>query len=172
MKVRVHNRGYYDLVCTPDHYIFGFRHKTPAMMPLRLPMACGEILWPGDIISYIGGPRTSAGFYCLDMLPDCGLMFAGVHIDDDDAYLLCFDRYKDGRLLPTSSHDYPRMYYGYIWLGQENCLCYTLPGNAGRVVETATIKFLARGHRNEYKKVQVRRGYRVRNDGIRQKNAG
>lgn len=153
MKVTVHDRGYYDLVCTPDHYVFGFKRQFPAILPLRMPMACGEILWPGDIVSYFGGKRTSAGFYCLDMLPDCGLMFAGVHIDDNEEYLLCFDRTKNGKLLPTKNHEYQRLYYGYAWLGQENCLCFTLPGNAGRVVETSTVKFLARGSRIEYKKV-------------------
>ena len=116
------------------YYIAGFLSK-PQFIPDTLVLQNGESLEVGDTIAYLGGKRRGATYEQLYPVSPMLFRFEGRIVTlSGDAYALWTPITPDGGI-DLSHPDYAMVCIAHS-LMDDGSLLFTLPGGAGRVIET------------------------------------
>lgn len=129
----------FDLIGTDACYILGIYTEAKPLAE-SIMLANGQELQAGDVITQLGGEKTSAGFSTIWFDDDKGLLYEGKLIGLDGEFL-CFNQLRNRKRVVPSSNKYRRMYFAFIdsklpsreWI-------FTNQAGSGRLVETTNVK--------------------------------
>jgi len=139
-KVRVWRGFEFDLIGMDICYMLGFYKRKVHLQQIPAPNAAGVVIEPGDILTNLGGKKTSAGFTHIWFDPGGGLCYQGTHTGLDGKFL-CFDQIKNGQILKPQRDEYKRLFYAYQLMDIDPpCWFFTNHARAGRILESTIIK--------------------------------
>lgn len=129
----IHGRGYIRITGRHCEFI-GFR-EAPLIAPEEVKLANGQCIRPGDLILKMGGKRTSAGYFRLEMIEPHSLEFQGV-FENEGSKLLLFHKHDGEKIQPMTHDEYPFLFIAYHLLQDGGKWMFCTPAIAGRLVET------------------------------------
>lgn len=135
------DRPSYKLVGTESCHVFAFRNK-PELDPTPLRTQGPTTIFPGDLIRYASGRKTSAGFPSLHMLDGFSLRYAGTFQgegDESNSKLVCFEQTHNGAPVQADLAGFVKVYWGFILL-PDNSWHFVTPAWSSRVVETFDVR--------------------------------
>lgn len=139
IKVRIWPGYGFDIIGTDTSYILQLYTNTEPY-PETIDLANGKELNPGDIITRLGGSKTSAGFSTIWFDEGKGLVYEGV-LTSLDGEFLCFTQLKNGKRTMPKNDNAKAAYFAFInsklksreWI-------FTNHAGSGRLVETTDVE--------------------------------
>jgi len=138
MKVIINPDFEYDLISADVCFMFGFP-IVPELKPECLAVA-DTFLNVGDLVTRLGGDKTSAGFECIWFDKGNGLRYIGTHIGLKGDKAVMFEQVRNGSVI-NSGIGYKSLYFGYFIHDKFNWI-FATRHRSGRVVETKNIEIV------------------------------
>lgn len=130
----------FDLIGSDVCYMLGFRRSNIHLQQIPAPNNAGIIINPGDVLTKLGGHKTSAGYTTIWFDAGGGLCYQGMH-SGLDGHFLCFDQVKSGKVIKAKYQEWGRLYYAYQIINLDPVRWFfTNRSVAGRIMESTIIE--------------------------------